>query len=131
MIYKFHSELVCDDCSGTFTFRMGRMRSYFIAFFIDQDVPPDPKIVYQNPFAYDKALLFILSIQNLRFGYWVLYQHGAVLVHYYWEILIQFCLPTELCLYQSAFANCQVELKPRFWIRLLLVFKPEDCHFLV
>ena len=61
MIYKFHSELVCDDCSGTFTFRMGRMRSYFIAFFIDQDVPPDPKIVYQNPFAYDKALLFLLS----------------------------------------------------------------------
>ena len=56
----FCIDILCEDCSGTFTFRM---RSSFASLILCQ-VPHkfESKFMYQNPFVYDKAMLFITSI---------------------------------------------------------------------
>ena len=41
------------------------MRSYFVSFFTDQMCHQQQRVVYQNPFAYDLTLLFIMLIVEI------------------------------------------------------------------
>ena len=56
--------MLCDDCSGTFTFGM---YSYLYHFFTEHKMYCQiRRFVYQNPFAYDKTLLFIFSKELIQ-----------------------------------------------------------------
>ena len=61
-VYLVLIDTLSDDCSGAFTLRMC---TYFASFFTDQD-GQQRRVVYQNPFAFDLALLFITSIGSLE-----------------------------------------------------------------
>jgi hypothetical protein len=54
--------MLCDDYSGTFTLGM---YSYLYHFLLTKMYHQIRRFVYQNLFAYDKTLLFILSISYM------------------------------------------------------------------
>ena len=59
--FKIFSTLLCDEFSGTITFQT---HSYFVLFFnfSKTKMYQQHRVVYRNLFAYDLALMFIMSI---------------------------------------------------------------------
>ena len=56
-------DILCDDYSGTCTFQM---RSYIYHFSLTKMHRQGRRVMYQKPNAYDLALLFISSIENIE-----------------------------------------------------------------
>ena len=59
-------DILCDDYSGTFTFQM---RSYFLSFFIDQDVPPETKGYLPEPDCLGTAFVVYFVNKGYQTGY--------------------------------------------------------------